>query len=54
MNLMDIRSRDWHDGALKASKAAGLRDKLGPVCASHEVQGKICPFFSTKYGLNPE
>ncbi|CAN0530399.1 unnamed protein product, partial [Ectocarpus sp. 12 AP-2014] len=54
MNLMDIRSRDWHEGALAAAKADGLREKLGRVCPSYECQGKVSPFFSTKFGLNPE
>eukprot|EP00752_Nemacystus_decipiens_P016481 g14732.t1 len=54
MNLMDIRSRDWHEGALAATKAEGLREKLGRVCASHECQGKVSPFFSNKFGLNPD
>ncbi|CAM9439927.1 unnamed protein product [Ectocarpus fasciculatus] len=54
MNLMDIRSRDWHEGALAAAKAEGLREKLGRVCPSHECQGKVSPFFSTKFGLNPD
>ncbi|CBJ25521.1 similar to xylulokinase homolog [Ectocarpus siliculosus] len=53
MNLMDIRSRDWHEGALAAAKAEGLREKLGRVCPSYECQGKVSPFFSTKFGLNP-
>lgn len=48
------RSRDWHEGALAAAKAEGLREKLGRVCASHECQGKISPFFSNKFGLSPE
>ncbi|CAM9356683.1 unnamed protein product, partial [Hapterophycus canaliculatus] len=48
------RSRDWHEGALTASGAEGLRAKLGEVCASHEVQGKISPFFTTKFGFSPE
>ncbi|CAM9733519.1 unnamed protein product [Pylaiella littoralis] len=54
MNLMDIRSRDWHEGALAGSGAEGLREKLGTVCAPHESQGKLCPFFVTKFGLNPD
>eukprot|EP00903_Cladosiphon_okamuranus_P007840 g7585.t1 len=54
MNLMDIRSRDWHEGALAATRAEGLREKLGRVCGSHECQGRASPFFSTKFGLNPE
>ncbi|CAN0205913.1 unnamed protein product [Ectocarpus sp. 4 AP-2014] len=54
MNLMDISSRDWHEGALAAAKAEGLREKLGRVCPSYECQGKVSPFFSTKFGLNPD
>lgn len=52
--LLFCRSRDWHEGALAAANAEGLREKLGRVCASHECQGKISPFFAKKYGLNPE
>lgn len=48
------RSRDWHEGALAAAKAEGLREKLGRVCPSYECQGKVSPFFSTKFGLNPK
>lgn len=48
------RSRDWHEEALAAAKAEGLREKLGRVCASHECQGKVSPFFSNKFGINPE
>ncbi|CAN0084306.1 unnamed protein product, partial [Laminaria digitata] len=48
------RSRDWHEGALEASKAKGLREKLGRVCTSHEYQGKVSPFFARKFGLNPD
>lgn len=53
-NFSFFRSRDWHEGALAAAKAEGLREKLGRVCASHECQGKVSPFFSNKFGLNPE
>ncbi|CAM9645235.1 unnamed protein product [Ascophyllum nodosum] len=54
MNLMDIRSRDWHETALDATKAQDLREKLGSVCASHECQGNISPFVARKFGFNPE
>lgn len=48
------RTRDWHEGALAATKAQGLREKLGGVCASHDCQGRISPFFVRKFGFNPE
>ncbi|HYG23712.1 MAG TPA: FGGY-family carbohydrate kinase [Verrucomicrobiae bacterium] len=53
MNLMDIRAKTWHADALKAT-APGLRRKLPPLAPSSQLIGRVCPYFTRKYGLNPE
>jgi xylulokinase len=53
MNLMDIRKKSWHDGALAAT-APKLKSKLPPLAASGKVIGKVSQYFVEKYGLNPE
>jgi xylulokinase len=52
MNLMDIRKKAWHAGALAAT-APGLEHKLPPLAKSWQVVGKINPYFE-KYGLNKD
>jgi xylulokinase len=52
MNLMDIKKKVWHAGALKAT-APDLRKKLPPLAESWKVVGKVSPYFVKKYGLNP-
>jgi len=53
MNLMDIRKKAWHPGALKAT-APGLKQKLPTLAASGTVIGRVSAYFVQKYGLNPE
>jgi xylulokinase len=53
MNLMDIRKKNWHDGALAAT-VPKLKSKLPPLAASGKVIGKVSPYFVEKFGLNPE
>jgi xylulokinase len=53
MNLMDIRKKIWHAGALKAT-APDLKKKLPPLAKSGEVIGKVSSYFTKRYGLNPE
>ena len=53
MNLMDIRQRRWHAGALAAT-APKLAGKLPPLAAAGTAVGKVSPYFVKKYGLNPE
>ncbi len=53
MNLMDIRKKSWHDGALAAT-APKLKSKLPPLAASGKTIGKVSPYFVEKFGLNPE
>jgi len=53
MNLMDIRRKTWHAGALRAT-APQLGKKLPPLAASGQVIGKVSAYFVKKYGLNPE
>ena len=52
MNLMDIRKKTWHVGALKAT-AADLRQKLPALVESCHVVGKVSPYFVKRYGVNP-
>jgi xylulokinase len=52
MNLMDIRTLDWHPGAL-ASTAPGLAAKLPPLAASGTVVGSVSSYWSRKFGVNP-
>ncbi|KAG5180776.1 hypothetical protein JKP88DRAFT_349367 [Tribonema minus] len=51
MNLMDIATREWHAGAVAATRAEGLAAKLGPLVDSHAVVGTLNEFFASKYGL---
>lgn len=53
MNMMSIREKTWAPPALECT-APGLRDKLGPVVASHTVVGAIHPYYTTRYGIHPE
>jgi xylulokinase len=53
MNLMDIRKKIWHAGALRAT-APDLKKKLPPLAKSGEVIGKVSAYFAKRYGLNPE
>jgi len=53
MNLMDIQKKRWHPKMLDAT-APHLEKKLPPLAESWRVVGKIHPYFSRKYGVNPE
>lgn len=52
MNLMDIREKTWHAGALAAT-APGLKRKLPPLTKSGAIIGAASPYFVKKFGLNP-
>lgn len=52
MNLMDIRAKEWHPEALKAT-APGLRKKLPPVVPSSQLIGPVSEYFVNHYGVNP-
>ena len=52
MNLMDIRTKEWHRRALDAT-APDLEAKLPPLAASSHAIGAVNPYFH-KYGVNPE
>jgi len=52
MNLMDIKKRAWHAGAVKAT-AKDLRKKLPALVESGKVVGKVSPYFVQKFGVNP-
>ncbi|HEX4265130.1 MAG TPA: FGGY family carbohydrate kinase [Verrucomicrobiae bacterium] len=53
MNLMDIRKKSWHTGALTAT-APGLKRKLPPLAESGKIIGAVSSYFVKKFGLNPE
>jgi xylulokinase len=53
MNLMDIRKKQWHPDALRAT-APGLAGKLPSLASSGQVIGRVSPYFTSKFGLNPE
>ena len=50
MNLLDLRKKVWAPEIL-AHAAPGLATKLGDVCASHTIVGKIAPYFHKRYGF---
>jgi xylulokinase len=52
MNLMDVRKKTWHPDALEAT-APRLIEKLPPLAESCKVIGTVGPYFTEKYGLNP-
>ncbi|MEI9963180.1 MAG: FGGY-family carbohydrate kinase [Limisphaerales bacterium] len=52
MNLMDIRKKVWHAGALKAT-APKLKSKLPPLADLSKPIGKISSYFIKKFGVNP-
>jgi len=53
MNLMDIRRKEWHAGALAAT-APGLAGRLPNLVPSATVIGAVSAYFADRYGLNPE
>ncbi len=53
MNLMDIRTKEWHPEALRAT-APKLTKKLPPLAPSSQIVGPISAYFVKKYGVNPE
>ena len=53
MNLMNIRTKEWDDGALD-STAPDLKKKLPPLTSPLSIIGKIAPFFVDRYGFSSE
>jgi xylulokinase len=53
MNLMDIRKKTWHPDALAAT-APDLKQKLPPLAESWKVVGAVSPYFTKKFGVNPD
>ena len=51
MNLLDLRKKIWAPEVL-AHAAPGLAGKLGDVCASHTIVGKIALYFQQRYGFS--
>jgi xylulokinase len=52
MNLMDIRHRRWHPGALDAT-APGLGARLPPLAPPWQVVGPVARYWVERHGLNP-
>lgn len=50
MNLLDIHQKKWSPEIL-AHSPPGLAERLGEVCASHTVLGKIDGYFQKRYGF---
>ncbi|MHA1764612.1 MAG: xylulokinase [Promethearchaeota archaeon] len=53
MNLMNIQKKQWDQRAINAT-APDLKIKLPRLCASHEIIGKISPYFVKRFGFNPD
>jgi xylulokinase len=53
MSLMDIRTKQWSENALRAV-ADGLSDRLLPVAACNDWQGTVSSYFVMKYGFPPD
>ncbi|MHA1915885.1 MAG: xylulokinase [Promethearchaeota archaeon] len=53
MNLMNIESKQWDQGALDAT-APDLILKLPPLTHSYELIGTISPYFVEKYSFAPD
>lgn len=53
MNLMDIRTKTWHQPLLDAC-GPDLRDKLGEPVPSNTNIGSISKYFVERYHFSPE
>ncbi len=53
MNLMDIRTRDWHPEALAAT-APDLQARLPRLAPSWTVVDRVHRYFAVKHGVNPD
>ncbi|XP_039290746.1 xylulose kinase isoform X2 [Nilaparvata lugens] len=53
MNLLDIRSKEWHENCLKVCGPT-LDDKLGETVASHTDLGPISDYFVQRFGFDPQ
>jgi xylulokinase len=53
MNLMNIETKQWDLNVLEAT-APYLKSKLPFLCNSYDQIGTIHPYFSKRYGFNPE
>ena len=51
MNLMDIRAREWHPEALRAT-APDLDRRLPPLAEPWACIGPVSRYFAERYGLN--
>ncbi|MFX0156314.1 MAG: xylulokinase [Candidatus Hodarchaeota archaeon] len=53
MNLMNIKTKQWDDGALEAT-APNLRDKLPSLTDPYSIIGYLSSYFVKKYGFDQE
>ncbi|XP_050729183.1 xylulose kinase-like isoform X2 [Eriocheir sinensis] len=53
MNLLDLKTKTWHQPLLDAC-APGLAEKLGTPVAAAEQVGKVADYFIDRYGFSPE
>jgi xylulokinase len=53
MSLMNIRTKEWSEVALRAT-ADGLSDRLLPVAACSAWQGHVSSYFVQRYGFPPD
>ncbi|MFX0004026.1 MAG: xylulokinase [Candidatus Hodarchaeota archaeon] len=53
MNLMNIKTKQWDDSAIKAT-APNLKEKLPSLVSPTSILGKISTHFVEKFGLNQE
>ncbi|GJQ84749.1 hypothetical protein Trydic_g4878, partial [Trypoxylus dichotomus] len=53
MNLMDIKTKKWHQTLLNAT-APNLGEKLGEVVPSHAILGSISAYFTDRWAFNSE
>ncbi|KAK9703863.1 FGGY family of carbohydrate kinase [Popillia japonica] len=53
MNLMDIKSKTWHQSLLN-TVAPDLAGKLGDIVPSYANLGPVCSYFTDRWTFNPE
>ncbi|MBN2371499.1 MAG: xylulose kinase [Vicinamibacteria bacterium] len=59
-SLMDYRSKAWSQTLIDAAAAGlpgganALKDKLPGLVPPDSAVGRLCPYFTTKYGLSPD
>lgn len=54
MNLLDIKTKKWHEKLLSITADEHLEAKLGQPVDTTEILGNISKFFVERYGFNEE